>query len=188
MSALGRVPTSDSPDGATSKRSGNWRIDGRVLGSLARADKRSAFVALRRDDRIADRGVEFELERRRAERLAGHAAPTAPRPVCPHLVRPAGSVGDATVKRLNRQPAVRAPVDQRVKAPAEPVDLDDVARLDSLESHRSASVRTRPARSPAPPALAPRLPPTMETARGLSECWLACTGRPPGGPAHTHGA
>jgi hypothetical protein len=54
----------------------------------------------------------------------------------PHLVRPAGSVGDAAVKRLDRQPALRVPADQRVEAPAEPIYLDDVTRPDSLESHR----------------------------------------------------
>lgn len=50
-------------------------------------------------------------------------------------MRPARSVGDAAVKRLNRQPALHAPTDQRVKAPAQPVDLDDVTNMDSFESH-----------------------------------------------------
>lgn len=116
----------------------------------------SALVRLRRVHRIADRSVELELRRRRAEWLAGRPAPTTPRPVCSHLVRPTRSVADATVERLNRQPALHAPAHQRVKAPAESVDLDDVTRPNSLESHPRQRTR-RPGGLPrSPPAREPR--------------------------------
>jgi hypothetical protein len=49
-----------------------------------------------------------------------------------------------------------------VEAPAEPIDLDDVARPDSLESHRCQAY----ARARRPPALAHRLPPA--TAKALA--------------------
>jgi hypothetical protein len=85
---------------------------------------------------IADQDLELELERRTLERLVRLAGSATLGPMRSHLVRPARSVGDAAVKRLYRQPAFRGLADHRVEAPAEPIDLDDVARPDSLESHR----------------------------------------------------
>jgi hypothetical protein len=104
---------------------------------------------------IVDRGVERKLKGRRLERLAGRSGATTLGPVRQHLVRPARSIRHAAVKRLYRQTALRAPADQRVEAPAEPVDLDDIARPDSLESH--VAKRTRdpgalPVGSPALPS------------------------------------
>lgn len=105
---------------------------------------------------IVDRRVELELERRTLKRLAGLAGSTALGPMRPYFVRPARSVGDAAVKRLYRQPALRALADQCVEAPAEPIHLDDVARPDSLESHRRKRTREPGALPPArPPAFAP---------------------------------
>jgi len=86
---------------------------------------------------IVERGVELELERCTLERLAGLSGTPTLGPMGPHFMRAARSVGDAAVKRLDRQPAFRALADQRVEAPAAPVHLDDVACPDSLESHRS---------------------------------------------------
>jgi hypothetical protein len=110
---------------------------------------RSARV-IHASELLADGGAELELERRRLERLerlSGLAGSTTLGPMRPHLVRAARSVGDTAVKRLYRQPAFRALADQRVEAPAEPVDLDDVASPDSLDSH--VAKRTRePGASP----------------------------------------
>ena len=122
-------------------------------------------AALRRLRLIADRGVQGELERQGLERLAGLAGTAALSPVRPHLVRPARSVGDAAVERLYRQPALRALTHQRVEAPAEPIDLDDVARSDSLESHRwQAYARVRRTLAAAPGLS----PPTVDTLAGAS--------------------
>jgi hypothetical protein len=44
---------------------------------------------------------------------------------------------DAPVKPLDREPAGGVAVDERVEAPAEPVDLDDVADLDAFDPHPS---------------------------------------------------
>jgi hypothetical protein len=138
--------------------------------------RRSACLALRQVRLIVDWGVELELDRRALERLVARAVSPAFGPMRPHFVRPAGSVGDAAVKRLYRQPAFRALTDQRVEAPAEPVDLDDVACSDSLESHRwQAYARAR--RFPPTPTYScpPAAPTTIKEE--------ACAGhRPPRGP------
>jgi hypothetical protein len=129
-------------------------------------------MALRRVQLIADCGFERELERRTLERLAGLAGSTTPGPVRQHFVRPARSVGHAAVKRLYRQPALRAPADQRVEASAEPIDLDDVARLDSLESHLGqayAQARRFPPTSTASSSTGCRAPPSIALA-GAHRC------------------
>jgi hypothetical protein len=88
-------------------------------------------------------------------RLARVGGPTPLGPMRPHLVRPARSVRDSAVKRLDRQPAFRALADQRVEAPAEPIDLDDVARADCLESHRWQAYARARRTSPAAHRLSP---------------------------------
>ena len=91
----------------------------------------------------------------------------------PHFVRPARSVGDAAVKRLYRQPTLRALANQRVEAPAEPIHLDDVACPDSLESHRCqayARARRFPRRPPrSRPPLSPNDRDRSTDVRGSTE-------------------
>jgi hypothetical protein len=53
------------------------------------------------------------------------------------LVAAAAVVVDAPVERLQQQPSCRRAGDERMEAPAKPVDLDDVADLDPFESHAS---------------------------------------------------
>jgi pimeloyl-ACP methyl ester carboxylesterase len=59
-----------------------------------------------------------------------------------HLVRPARSVGDAAIERLDREPSRRCAAHQRVKAAPEPIDLDDIPAFNAFEPHRSARVRS----------------------------------------------
>jgi len=171
MSGRGQKPTSDSPADATSET-------GVPPGVMSLRAGRSASVALRQVQLIVDRGVELELKRRTLVLLAALARTPAFGPMCPHLVRTARSVGDATVERLNRQPAVHALADQRVKAPAEPVDLDDVAGPDSLKSHP----RQRTRASGGPP-LPQHIPCSSHCGRGGGTCpTLPATSS--SGPAH----
>jgi len=53
----------------------------------------------------ANRGVEFELKRRRLERLRGRSRPSPLGPVPDHFTAAAAVVVDATVGRLQREPA-----------------------------------------------------------------------------------
>ena len=89
------------------------------------------------DDSAAERGVELELKRRGLERLVGRARAAALGPVRADIVRPARSLADSSVQRLNRETTVRVAGDERMEAPAEPVDLDDVSDLDALEPQRA---------------------------------------------------
>jgi hypothetical protein len=81
--------------------------------------------------------VEFKLQWGRLERLIGDAGSSAFGPVSHHVARPAGSVADATVQRLDRQSAasLAGGHHERVKAPAQTVDLNYVPCLDALKAH-----------------------------------------------------
>jgi predicted RNA-binding protein with PIN domain len=56
----------------------------------------------------------------------------------------AAVVADPTIQRREREPARRRAGDERMKAPAASIDLDDVSRVDPLQSHCRAHGGIRP--------------------------------------------
>jgi hypothetical protein len=53
-----------------------------------------------------------------------------------HLLGTARSVRHTAVERKDLEPVIVAPADERVKPPAQPVDLDNVPSPNPLEPHR----------------------------------------------------
>jgi hypothetical protein len=66
-----------------------------------------------------------------------------------NVVRSAGPVGHATVKRLHRETALNGARDDRVESPAQAIDLDDVSGLNPLKAHarKITGVRADPSRN-----------------------------------------
>ncbi len=72
---------------------------------------------------------------RRLERRISRSRASSLGPMPDDIMSAARPVGDATVQRLHAEPPSVIADHQRVEAAPEPVDLDDVAQLDPLESH-----------------------------------------------------
>src|ERR1700691_1836270 len=79
--------------------------------------------------------VDLQLTGRWTEWLAVLSRPAALGPVADYFAATTGVVVDAPIGRLDGKAAGGRPGDDRVKAPALAVDLDDVAGVDALESH-----------------------------------------------------
>lgn len=95
-----------------------------------RAPRRHSYLGVAPailDRSVAHRRVEFELKRRWLERLLGRSWASALGPVPDDVVRSAASVANATVERLKREAARGVARHDRVKAPAQTIDLDDIA-------------------------------------------------------------
>jgi hypothetical protein len=86
--------------------------------------------------RLTQCEIKFELQHLRLQWFSGGARTSALGPMGHHLPRPARAIGHSAVERLDREPTRCVAGNDRVKAPAEAVDLNDVTGLDALQSHR----------------------------------------------------
>jgi hypothetical protein len=93
---------------------------------------------------VTNREIQLELKHTRLERLVGLAWPASLGPVRDDLSRATGTVRDFAIQRLDRKTAEGVSGHERVKPASQPVDLDNVARLDALESHPELQVTELP--------------------------------------------
>ena len=85
-----------------------------------------------------------------------------------HLLGTARSVRHTAVERKDLEPVIVTPADERVKPPAQPVDLDDVPSPDPFEPHREqgyAGAMTVPSGGDDSPAGTPAEATLPETAK-----------------------